>query len=413
MVASGIIATASCTPRWRTRFAQSQLALPTLPRHYVAMKKTALSWCVLLPLVGALAISQPAFADRDSPSSPVTTGVLDLTLKDLGNGQFVLANSNYQLTFPAKPEVNKQDTPTAAGTIKGALAIQTTDAAGNIGNGFMIVPVPAGVPFDAKAGVKAARDGMMGTLKGKVTKEEQTTIAGLKVTHTIAIGTVDGAKIEVHLWIGFDNAHKALVGLFTLREIGKGADVQSFVDSFKLIGGQAESADGIVKTGFHNVVISPVTGKEGSYLLKGDNYSVVYPAKPNFEQFDVPWPTGANKGAIATAELGDGANAILMTYVPSDVTYDANKGIDGARDNMLATMKAKLTGEKPATIAGFKGRTVFGTMKVKEKNATIRVSFVYLEKRRLVFGIMNLWASGDKIGEANANAFVKSLKLSK
>lgn len=373
------------------------------------MKRNLWTVCVAVALCAPAMVSLPAFADQAALVGK-STGVLDLQLVDAGSGQFVVRNKTYSVAFPAKPSVAPQDTPTTAGEIKGALALQTTDAAGNLGNGFMLVPIPKDVPYDAKAGVKAARDGMLNVLNGKVVKEQTVDLAGLKAVKTLARGTVQGQALEVNMWITFDAKNRALVGLFTIRESGKSDGVQAFVDSFQVAGGGALlEADGIEKTGFHNVTIA--VQKADKYLLTGEGFSIVYPTKPTFSTFDVPWPTGATKAGSAMAEQGEGAHGIIITYVPDGITYDAKKGLDGARDKMLEGMKAKLVSEKVATLGGVAGRVVYGSLTVGGKQATVRTHFAYYPKRRLVFGVMSLWVSGDKKGEINANLFLKSLKM--
>lgn len=375
------------------------------------MKRYLWTVCAVVALCAPAMISLPAFADQAALGGK-STGVLDLQLADAGNGQFFVRNKTYSVAFPAKPSVSPQDTPTAAGEIKGALALQTTDAAGNLGNGFMLVPIPKDVPYDAKAGVKAARDGMLNVLKGKIIKEQAMDLAGIKATKTMARGTVQGQALEVNMWIGFDTKNRALVGLFTIRESGKSDGVQAFVDGFQVTGNATlVDAGGIEKTGFHNVTIAPQSGDK--YLLTGEGYSIVYPTKPTFSTFDVPWPTGATKAGSAMADQGESAHGVVITYVPDGIVYDAKKGLDGARDKMLEGMKAKLVSEKAATLGGVAGRVVYGSLAVGGKQATVRTHFAYYPKRRLVFGVMSLWVSGDKKGEINANLFLKSLKMKK
>ncbi|MBP9086734.1 MAG: hypothetical protein KBG15_11485 [Kofleriaceae bacterium] len=380
------------------------------------MKRYLWIVCAAVMLAGPAVASVPAFADQALAPTAKATGVLDLTLLDQGNGIYRLQNSKYQVTFPAKPDVSAQDSTTKDITIKGALAIQTTDRAGNLGNGFMMVPIPAGVPYDAKAGLKAARGSILQTVKGKVVKESPANLGGVPGTKTVAHGIVDGTKLEVSTWFAFDVKNHTVLGLFTLRELGAASDdVQVFVDSFKVLGAGAAlvgaNDDGIERTGFHNVEIAPAGN--GTYVLNGDGYSIVYPSKPAFSTFDVPWPTGPNKAGTAMAEQGEGAHGIVVTYVPDGVTYDAKLGLDGARDKMLEGMKAKLVSEKPTTVSGFKGRVVYGSMIIQGKQATVRAHLAYLPKRRAVFGVLSLWVAGDRVGEKNANTFLKSLKITK
>ena len=380
------------------------------------MKRYLWTVCVVVMSAGLAVATVPAFANRAMVPTTASTGVLDLTLLDQGQGTFRLQNSKYQVTFPAKPTVSAQDSVAKGITIKGALAIQTTDGAGNLGNGFMMVPIPAGVPYDAKAGLNAARDSILKSVKGKVVKESPANVGGVPGTKTVAHGSVDGTKLEVSTWFAFDVKNHTVLGLFTLRELGKAnSDVQAFVDSFKvvsvgaaLVGGKD---DGIERTGFHNVEIAPAAN--GTYVLNGEGFSVVYPTKPAFTTFDVPWPTGANKAGTAMAEQGDGAHGIVVTYVPDGIAYNAKLGLDGARDKMLEGMKAKLVSEKPATLAGFKGRVVYGSLIMQGKQVTVRAHLAYLPKRRAAFGVLSLWVAGDRVGEKNANTFLKSLKITK
>ncbi len=380
------------------------------------MKRYLWTVCAVVILAGSAAATVPAFADQAMAPTAKSTGVLDLTLLALGNGAYRLQNAKYQVTFPAKPDVSAQDITSTDITIKGALAIQTTDGAGNLGNGFMMVPIPAKIPYDAKAGLKAARDSILQSVKGKVVSEVSASVGGVPGTKTVARGSVDGAKLEVSTWFAFDKKNHTVLGLFTLREVGAAsADVQAFVDSFRVVGASAVSAgetdDGVERTGFHNVEIAPAAN--GTFVLKGEGFSIVYATKPTFSTFDVPWPTGANKAGTAMSEQGDGAHGIIITYVPAGLSYNAKVGLDGARDKMLEGMKATLVSDKPATLSGNKGRVVYGTLVMQGKPTTVRAHLAYLPKRRAVFGVLSLWVAGDRVGEKNANLFLKSLKISK
>lgn len=125
----------------------------------------------------------------------------------------------------------------------------------------MMVPIPAGVPYDAKAGLKAARGSILQTVKGKVVKESPANLGGVPGTKTVAHGIVDGTKLEVSTWFAFDVKNHTVLGLFTLRELGAASDdVRVFISSRSSAPALPSSVladDGIERTGFHNVEIAP------------------------------------------------------------------------------------------------------------------------------------------------------------
>jgi hypothetical protein len=348
-------------------------------------------------------------ADTVADSSTATpTGVLDLVLRPSTNGSYVLGNANYQLTFPGKPQVSAQDTPSDAGVIKGASALQGDVPA----FGFFLVPIPPGVTYDAKAGVKGARDGMINNTKAKMVSESQTQLSGVPVNKVIATTKAGPIDITLTAWIGFDEVQRTMFGVFTLEQTGKPSTLsQAFVDSFRALAGPAKPAE-IVKTGVNDIEIAPAGN---SFVLRGPAFSAKFASKPAFSTFDVPWPSGSNKGVSAIAEYSDGhgAQGILATYVPAGISYDPVAGIDGARDKMFEGMKVKLTSEKTATLAGAKGRVMTGTGRLQDKPITVRATIVYLAKARVVFGVLTMWHSDDKIGKKRGDAFVKTVTISK
>ena len=375
---------------WRLRVFAAKLTM---------MRKTAAvisAFCVGLGLaMGA------AYADAPKGTP---TGVLDLSLVSEPGGKYQLTTEHYQLAFRQKPSVAPQDTPSKDGkVIKGAMALT---AEGNNAEGLFLVPVPKEMSYDVKGGIVGTRDGMIKNVGATIVKEETATLGGIPGIKVFAKGEMQKVKFELYAWLVFDNAHRTMIGLMVVREAGKPNDAgKAFADGFIRRGAKQ------VQTGFEGIVIDETA--DTRFKMSGRGFSIAFAQQPKFETFEVPWPTGPNKGGTAMAEAGNGANGVFLTYVPEGVSYDEQKGFDGARTEMFKKMNVTLKSEKPATIAGQKGRTAFGSMELNGKPVTVRASFVYLKKQRCVFGVLGLWVTGDKPAEAEANAFVKSLKFTK
>ena len=165
-----------------------------------------------------------------APAAAAPTGVMDFNLDEKGTS-WVLSDDAYSLAFPGKPTVELADQPAAGMTIH-------TMAATFIGNndvfGFFAVPVPKGVAYDVKAGLKGARDGALNKIHGSVVSEEDATLAGLKGRHTVGSATLGGVKFRLDIYVVWDEPHRTLLGGFTANnEAQPTAADQTFIASFK------------------------------------------------------------------------------------------------------------------------------------------------------------------------------------
>src|ERR1700749_3411278 len=121
-------------------------------------------------------------------ASAAPTGALDLDLTQKGSA-YVLRDDSYEITFPNKPEVTATDTPANGTTFKNASAIYES---GTDVYGFFMVPIPKGVPYDVKKGIDGARDGALQNVNGKIVKEDDAVVGGLKGRHTLGKANIQG-----------------------------------------------------------------------------------------------------------------------------------------------------------------------------------------------------------------------------
>lgn len=146
-----------------------------------------------------------------APAAAKPTGVLDFDLSEKGSA-WVLSDDAFSLSFPGKPSVEMADQQAAGMTVH---TMAATYIAGNDVFGFFAVPVPKGVEYDVKAGIKGARDGALGKIHGTVVSDEDTTMAGLKGKHTVGTATLQGTKFRLDIYVVWDEAHRTLLGGFT------------------------------------------------------------------------------------------------------------------------------------------------------------------------------------------------------
>ena len=88
--------------------------------------------------------------------------------------------------------------------------------------------------------------------------------------------------------------------------------------------------------------------------------SARFPGKPTESDQEAPSPIGVIRFKMAM--FADASRAFLagaIAYpVPKDTKFDTNKALDGARDQMVANIKGKVTSEKPLKLDGLEGREV-------------------------------------------------------
>lgn len=169
----------------------------------------------------------------DAVEKVTKTGVLDLEIIEKA-GMFTLHDSTYRVTFPSKPQVEQTDSAAPNGTkLPGAVATAT------IGNdqayGMILIVIPKGIPYDAKKGMKGARDGMIRQVNAKVVSENAMKIAGVPGRRTIATATIDGQKLTLELQFAYDKKRHAVFGLYTATPVKEPPPaVLSFFSSFEI-----------------------------------------------------------------------------------------------------------------------------------------------------------------------------------
>lgn len=88
--------------------------------------------------------------------------------------------------------------------------------------------------------------------------------------------------------------------------------------------------------------------------------SVRFPGPPTESDQDAPSPIG--NVHFKMAMYADEAHAFVaaaVNYPVKDMTFNVKKALDGARDQMVANIKGKVTSEKPVTLDGLQGREVW------------------------------------------------------
>lgn len=164
---------------------------------------------------------------------PTKTGVLDLEIEE-STGKYVLRDQTYRVTFPSLPAVQPSDQTAPDGThLPGAVATATIGE--DQGYGLILLKIPAGVPYDAKVGLKAARDGMIRSLDGKLVNETATTIAGIAGRRAIASVKLGAQKLTLEMQFAYDKERNAVVGLYTALPAGKPSPAAAeFFSSFAI-----------------------------------------------------------------------------------------------------------------------------------------------------------------------------------
>jgi hypothetical protein len=88
--------------------------------------------------------------------------------------------------------------------------------------------------------------------------------------------------------------------------------------------------------------------------------SARFPGKPTESEQEAPTAIGNIRFKMAVfAEATRAFMATAIAYpLPKDTKFDIKKALDGARDQMVANIKGKVTSEKPMKLDGFAGREV-------------------------------------------------------
>ncbi|HEY0251980.1 MAG TPA: hypothetical protein VGC41_10660 [Kofleriaceae bacterium] len=165
-----------------------------------------------------------------SIAAAAPTGALDFDLTG-AKDKYIVKDEAFQLTFPGKPEVSAEDQPANGVTVKTASAMYSV---GNDVYGFVVIQVPKDATYDVKKGMDGARDGGLKNINGKVVKEDDITISGLKGRHTLGAADFQGVKFAVDFFIAWDEKHRTLVSVFTMTDrAGQNQAQKDFVASFK------------------------------------------------------------------------------------------------------------------------------------------------------------------------------------
>lgn len=109
------------------------------------------------------------------------------------------------------------------------------------------------------------------------------------------------------------------------------------------------------------LVAVPVFAEATSWVLythPDKLMSVRFPSKPTETDQEAPSPIGTLKFKMAMVADNDRAFLATAMIYPIKSKFDAKAALDGARDQMLANIKAKITSEKPIKLDGYTGREV-------------------------------------------------------
>jgi hypothetical protein len=188
--------------------------------------------------VGSLKVKAPKAPPPPDPNAPekvTKTDVLGLEIIEKA-GMFTLHDEAYWLTFPTKPEVQRTDSTAPDGTkLPGAVATATIGQ--DQGYGMILMMIPDGVSYDAKKGLKAARDGMLRQVGAKLQKETATTIAGVPGRRATASVTIQGKQLTLELQFAYDKKRHAVFGLYSATPTGAmSAAAMAFFSSFEIKG---------------------------------------------------------------------------------------------------------------------------------------------------------------------------------
>ena len=204
--------------------------------------------------------------------------------------------------------------------------------------------------------LKAARDGGVNNVKGKLISESEIKVNGFPGRDVIASLPLDGKQGSAHFRIVLAK-NRLYMALF----VGPGgsagqARVDTFLKSFQILPSEPQD-------GWQNF-----TSDDGGYTVR-------MPAKPTEDTADLP-----NGGKIHRATLDKGAIAYIISYnqiaggMPAaDVIPTLlNKG----RDSLVSALKGKLVEDKPAMLDGNSGKTVRISMPASASTAYVRIFVV-------------------------------------
>lgn len=355
----------------------------------------------------ALVLAVLSFASTASADS--ATGVFDFELGGTP-GAYVLHDEAYSLTFPLQPSVKKMDSDAADGTKVASL----TALAGNddVFYGISVTPVGRDLTYNAKKGLDMARDGMMNAVKAKVTGSKAIKMAGRDaraVTATVAIAGRTG-YLEMHeMW---DADHRAVVVVTTiLTSPGPSKTAQAFYDSFTIQAagkGPLDSAslapDAPIKMG---VLDMQLVRHGNTYAIHDGSLDIAFPVQPTLKIVNDSPPLYGFYTNNYTDEV-EGFGAFVL-FVPASVQYDADKGLDGARDGLLKELDNAKPTEIKTKVAGVPGRKILATASFNGVPVHVEALLAWDPKHRMAVGLMTTTKS--KATTKAGRAFLDSLVI--
>ena len=189
---------------------------------------------VAAPATPAAPPPPAAKVDPPKPSAPVVTktGVADFELVE-HDGVFTVRDDSYEITFPIRPTVNASTETSPTGVdVKTASALVDNEP-DDIYGAFWIL-LPKGVPYDVEGGTNGARDGMLKNINGKLVDEKPFSLSGLAGRKVTATAMAGGNKMNIELYLAWDEGHRVMTGLFVAGVHTPTAAQKAYAASFKV-----------------------------------------------------------------------------------------------------------------------------------------------------------------------------------
>jgi len=265
-----------------------------------------------LVIGGAETEEMRTFLDHFKPNVPAeAAGAATKDAPPAVPGEWVEHDGGfYKVKFPSKPSTQENAMPTAVGERKMLLTVAADDNGGYM-VGVVDLQVPDGTPFDTKAAIDGARDGLISSMAGDTKPvEADVEMKGLKGREFKFEATgkgPDGTDIQGVARVLVDEAGGKKV--YTLVVVGKKPidhkGVTQFFDSFEPIaGGKAPTVDGAAAGGDDAGGDLPATCKKflDTYeqCIKAMPEAAHGPALDGLKQLRSAW-TGVPKDALESA----------------------------------------------------------------------------------------------------------------
>jgi len=326
---------------------------------------------------------------------------LDFDVAHTGTS-YVVRDDAYQVTFPVKPQVKAMQSKRADGTM-GDSVIASGDA-GDVGYTATFTPVPRNAPYPMKAGLDAARDGALTAISAKLTSESSTKLGGRDGRRVLATAVFEGKTMFLDIRMAWDPEHRTLVSLLVVTPTrDQPPAVAAFFSSLAIAKGTKDPLDPAlpaegapVKTGVGSL---EVVRKKDTYTVHDGVYQIAFPVRPEIKPIEAKPLTG-----FSADGYGDEVEyfALFAMTAPADVDYDADKGIEGARDGMLKVIEGQSRDEKKATIAGLPGRRIVVSGKFRGLPVHGEADMVWDAKHRTLLAAFALTKQGALTPAAHA-----------